>query len=193
LHFGQQSVVPGIALAALVARRARRFGGRRISRLTGTRHRRSPERRENGVCRKNPDPLLGRAKPFRLRPVEESNPGDLCPVIPGIESTPGRSRSPGSGSSWCRAAMERAGRRRGRRPALCVARTIVPSKPSRCDIGHMQRTSPVGPSGGPGMSRAAVSIVPKDWPRASNLAEAFSVSRAPLRHPNLDPSGPRRS
>jgi hypothetical protein len=35
LHFGQQSVVPGIALSALAARRVRRFGGRRTSSLTG--------------------------------------------------------------------------------------------------------------------------------------------------------------
>ena len=38
LQAGQQSAVPGIALAALAARRARRFGGRRVSKLTGTRH-----------------------------------------------------------------------------------------------------------------------------------------------------------
>jgi His-Xaa-Ser system radical SAM maturase HxsC len=39
LQAGQQSAVPGIALAALAARRARRLGERRVSKLTGMRHR----------------------------------------------------------------------------------------------------------------------------------------------------------
>jgi hypothetical protein len=44
LHAGQQSAVPGNAFAALAARRARRFGGRRTSNLTGIRNRREAPR-----------------------------------------------------------------------------------------------------------------------------------------------------
>jgi hypothetical protein len=48
LHVGQQSAVPGNALAALAARRARRFGGRRTSNCTGIR-----DRREAGLRERN--------------------------------------------------------------------------------------------------------------------------------------------